>query len=95
MARYLLEQGVDRDKAGKYDSTPLHVAACKGHLDFVRLLVEQGVKKDKINYLGIARNNHVQVVLYLLQQEAGKDRIDDADYDGNTLLHWAIKEGKG
>ena len=40
VARYLLEQGADRDKAG--GMTPLHIAAHKGYLEIAKLLMVYG-----------------------------------------------------
>ena len=38
----LLEQGADINKAKNDGSTPLNVASYKGHVDVVRMLLEQG-----------------------------------------------------
>ena len=42
VARYLLEQGADRDKATPYGWTPLHTAALSGHLETAKLLMVYG-----------------------------------------------------
>ena len=41
-ARYLLEQGADKNKANNYGQTPLHWAAYFNHLEMVLLLMRHG-----------------------------------------------------
>jgi Ankyrin repeats (many copies) len=42
VARYLLEQGADRDKAKDDGYTPLHLASLNGRLDIAKLLMVYG-----------------------------------------------------
>ena len=42
VARYLLEQGADRDKTDRCDRTPLHHAVYNGHLETAKLLMVYG-----------------------------------------------------
>ena len=39
VARYLLEQGADRDKTDRCDRTPLRHAVYNGHLETAKLLM--------------------------------------------------------
>ena len=41
-ARYLLEQGADKDKANNYGQTPLHWAAYFEHFEVAMLLMSKG-----------------------------------------------------
>jgi len=45
-ARALLATGLDVNWHNKEGVTPLHVAACDGHLNVVRMLLEQGAEVD-------------------------------------------------
>ena len=73
---------------------PLMGAACSGHLDICRLLIERGARtKDELgrSVLPIAaalRSRQANVCAYFLDLGA---RLDARDHDGNTPLHLAIK----
>ena len=45
-ARALLATGLDVNWHNEQGATPLHVAACDGHLNVVRMLLEQGAEVD-------------------------------------------------
>jgi hypothetical protein len=45
-ARALLATGLDVNWHNKQGATPLHVAACDGHTNVVRMLLEQGAEVD-------------------------------------------------
>ena len=74
----------------------LHKAAEKGKLDRVRLLVEQGVDKDKGSSGGYSplylasSNGHLEVVQYLVEQGAS---LDKASNYGETPLAIAADNG--
>ncbi|KAJ1476981.1 ankyrin repeat-containing domain protein [Baffinella frigidus] len=40
--RQLLADGADIERGGQFHTTPLHGAACSGHADILRLLLEHG-----------------------------------------------------
>ena len=52
MARYLLEQGADRDKAGNGGWSPLHLAAKIGHLEIAMLLMSYGADLNARDFRG-------------------------------------------
>ena len=64
----------------------IHDAAENGNLGRVRLLVEQGVDKDKGNSLGntplrqASSNGHLEVVQYLVEQGASLDKGNEYDH---------------
>lgn len=68
--------------------TPLHLAAAKGHLDVVRVLIDSGVGKETGSSMGrtplhlAASHGHMEVVLFLL--ESGVDK--DSDGEKNMWL---------
>ena len=59
--------------------TPLHLAAAKGHLDVVRVLIDAGVGKETGSSMGrtplhlAATHGHMEVVLFLLESGVDKD----------------------
>lgn len=78
------------------EDTPLHIAAKKGYLDIVRLLIEHGAfvdstnRKEQTPLHWAVHNRHVQVIEYLLQ--FGAD-INAKENEGDTALAWAIYLG--
>ena len=46
MVQYLCEQGADKEARDDSGMTPLHKAACNGHLPVVQYLCEQGADKE-------------------------------------------------
>ena len=93
----LLEQGFDKEKAdNRGNNTPLNLAACNGHIEVVRFLVEQGAHKETTDCYGMTplnnavRNGHLDVARYLLEQGANMEKTDN---NGRTLLHSAAMYG--
>ncbi len=72
--------------------TVLHFAACSGHLDTVKWLVEQGADlqaKNKYGWTALhfaAINQHLDTVKWLV--EKGAD-VNAKDNGGRTVLSWA------
>ena len=76
--------------------TPLHIASLTGHLDVVRLLVQDGADKDKESNDGetplfiATAEGHLEIVRLLLQEGADKDKGDNS---GETPLFMASIQG--
>ena len=68
--RYLLEQGVNRDKANINGWTPLHLAANSGHLETAKLLMVYGADLN-------ARNNSGELPIDMTEDEEIKQAIRD------------------
>ena len=47
-----MEVGADKDRVENTGAKPLYIAACKGHLDVFRPLVEVGADKDQAKNSG-------------------------------------------
>ena len=70
-ARYLLEQGADKDKASNYGQTPLHWAAYFGHLEMMMLLMRCGANlnvRTKAGELPIDMTQKEQIRQAILEE---------------------------
>jgi len=77
--------------------TPLHMAASKGQLDIVKLLIQHGAQIDTASTRGgntplhfAAAGSHHQVVQLLIEQGA---EVNQQDFDGMTSLMFAAYRG--
>ena len=70
IARYLLEQGADREQADKFGKTPLHWAANHGYLEIAKLLMSYGADLN-------ARNNFDYLPIDVTSNEKIKQAIRD------------------
>ena len=91
----LLEQGVDKSETTNIGRTAMWHAAKNGHLEIVRLLLEQGADKElggpDMTPLRVASAmGHLLVVQLLLEQGAD---IEKADSFGRTALFSASTRG--
>uniref|UniRef100_A0A1A8HV84 Ankyrin repeat domain 6b n=1 Tax=Nothobranchius kuhntae TaxID=321403 RepID=A0A1A8HV84_NOTKU len=74
----------------KYGRTPLHLAAYKGHLEVIRVLLKAGCNLDvqddgeQTALHRAAMVGHTDVITALIQEGCALDRQDK---DGNTALH--------
>ena len=100
ITKYLVEQGADIDRGMTQDYVgfnPLMVAAGRGDLEYVQLMVEHGADKEKTNWKGwtplyyAAYNDSIPVVKYLIEQGADVDRVDNT---GKSLEDVAYKHAK-
>ncbi|KAH6665944.1 ankyrin repeat-containing domain protein [Halenospora varia] len=94
----LLLHGADVEMRGPHDSTPLHMAAYKGHQDIVRVLLEHGANIEAMNLnhqtplQSAAQNKHAGVVQVLLNHGAKLPVLlpfEKQQY--YTLLCWAME----
>lgn len=60
IAEYLLEQGAAIDVGDRYENTPLHRAASKGHVKLVKLLLQY---RPDVNYKDTSGNTPLQVAI--------------------------------
>lgn len=94
--RKLLAEGAKADEPNDgWKNTPMHFAACGGHVDVAKLLLEHGATLDAKNVLdatplhGCAGADKPKVAKWLIEQ--GVD-VNAPDADGNTPLDWAVEE---
>ncbi|CAL8068065.1 unnamed protein product [Calicophoron daubneyi] len=80
-----------------FNDTPLHVAAKRGHLEIVKLLIKAGVdlsvknERERTALHYAARNGRLPVARLLLDHAPGL--ISERDEDGNTAIHLAADNG--
>ncbi len=74
IGKYLLDKGASLDDPSGW--TPLHVAAYRGHLDFVQLLIERGADVNRADKYGgtplmqAAQNGNLAIVKLLMAKGA-------------------------
>lgn len=100
-ARALVENGADLEMRGGYGNPfPLQIAAWRGSLKFVKLLVNHGAKVNAAKEDGqtalwaaalVNKPENAEVIKYLLSK--GADR--DAEKDGETALQMAQRKKFG
>ncbi|CAK8990518.1 unnamed protein product [Durusdinium trenchii] len=93
----LLQKPYDPNwRGGAFNATPIHIAANRGHLEVVRLLLEAGADKDAVRTDGAtalfiaAKNGHLEVVRLMLEAGADKDAVQT---EGPTALFIAAQKG--
>lgn len=96
--KWVLERGVDvntRDKNAK-ECTPMMLAALKGHVDIVKMLIAKGADMEARNETGLtalmyaASNGHKDVVETLISNKAD---VDAKDNGRATALMYAAGKG--
>ena len=93
--KILLDAG-NKQRKGRFGSTPLHWAARQGRTDIVELLLDAGANKDVKNEYGstplniAADRGFTDIVMMLL--DAGADK-EVKDTFGFVPLHWAAAKG--
>ena len=94
--RDLIEEALGMLSSNPRGVTALHVAAEKGHVEVVRLLLEAGAKQDAVDSNGAtalhraAKRGHSEVVRLLLEAGADTGRTNDVTV---TALHLAARGG--
>ena len=96
--RQLLSNGVNPNCSPSYfGTTPLRIAAVKGHKDIVEMLLDAGIDPDREDggdqtpLMFAAGNGRVGIVKLLLEAGANPNRADDT---GTTPLHKASYFGQ-
>ena len=93
LVKLLTEKGADINVKDGMGYTPLYWACEEGHLEVVKLLIQQEVGVPiNINPLLrlAARGGHTQLVKLLIGKGAD---VNARNRDGNTSLHWAAEKG--
>jgi len=96
-----LNEGFDIDTLGEYASSPLHYACREGHIEMVKILVENGANVNIQNHYSTIypifdaitsvsnKKNSFSILQLLIKHGAN---IEKTDSFGNTLLYHAIEE---
>ncbi|MCH5283516.1 MAG: ankyrin repeat domain-containing protein [Treponema sp.] len=97
LVELLIEKGANIECRGKYENTPLLIAAHDGNLALVSLLVEHGANiecenEDKFTPLSAAAaKGSLDTVSFLLEKGAN---VEHEDKNGSTPLEYAAIVGK-
>jgi len=106
MVRYLLQRGASSLKQDNAGGTVLHHAIEKGHLDVLRVLIEEGIDvqaaievADNAGrtplYEAIDNNASASLVSFLIRKrQAGGfgAKVNVTDYNGHSPLYCAVRE---
>jgi len=96
-AKNIFKKGVSVGIMDKYERTPLHYAACCGHLKIVKLLLRRRADVDFKDYIGktplhgAAEGGCFQIIELLIKHGAD---VNIKSNDGQTPLFSVIKECK-
>ena len=92
----LLQDTLDINVQDSFETTALQLAAMKGHLNVVQLLMDRGAEINTSNHRGesslyfAAKNGHTAIVELLLVEKAD---IGMKDYDNWNALDWTVIGG--
>lgn len=96
VASLLGKKGASATKQDSEGKTAFHLAATKGHVECLRVMVTHGVDvtaQDTTGHSALhlaAKNNHHECVRKLLQSKCPAEGIDSS---GKTALHYAAAQG--
>jgi palmitoyltransferase ZDHHC13/17 len=95
---YLIEKGAEVSAlGGSLPVTPLQLAARKGHVEIMDLLVQHGANpclvdsQDFSCLHSVTHSSNYSALLYVLCQP--EIAVDESDNMGLTPLHWAAQQG--
>ncbi|XP_075397032.1 ankycorbin isoform X2 [Tenrec ecaudatus] len=96
VASLLSKKGASATKQDSEGKTAFHLAAAKGHVECLRVMVAHGVDvtaQDTAGHSALhlaAKNSHLEYIKKLLQSKCLIDSIDSA---GKTALHYSAAQG--
>ncbi|XP_037385105.1 ankycorbin isoform X7 [Talpa occidentalis] len=96
VASLLGKKGASATKHDSEGKTAFHLAATKGHMECLRVMVTHGVDvtaQDTAGHSALhlaAKNSHHECVRKLLQSKCSAESIDNS---GKTALHYAAAQG--
>ena len=94
LARFLIDAGMDTDVQDVNGFTPLFIATDRGHVDFVRLLLDKHNdctwRRASTVFHPAIRKGHVEIVDLLLQAGGDKDMLND-----NGCTAACVASGRG
>eukprot|EP00439_Symbiodinium_sp_Y106_P071425 s87_g12.t2 len=103
LARFLIDAGMDTDVQDVNGFTPLFIATDRGHVDFVRLLLDKHNdctwRRASTVFHPAIRKGHVEIVDLLLQAGADKDMLNDNGCTAACVasqiekVHWLLNAG--
>lgn len=96
--RHLLAKGANLNAVtGDTKKTVFELALLSGHFDIVKLLIEKGAKIELKHCMELINNHRPNQVKELLEEliKTGIDLSQRLNNDGDTLLHYACKNGFG
>nr|XP_020026070.1 ankycorbin isoform X1 [Castor canadensis] len=96
VASLLGKKGANATKHDSEGKTAFHLAAAKGHVECLRVMVTHGVDvtaQDTTGHSALhlaAKNGHLECIKKLLQSKCPAESIDSS---GRTALHYAVAQG--
>uniref|UniRef100_A0A8I3X5P9 Retinoic acid induced 14 n=1 Tax=Callithrix jacchus TaxID=9483 RepID=A0A8I3X5P9_CALJA len=96
VASLLSKKGASATKHDSEGKTAFHLAAAKGHVECLRVMVTHGVDvtaQDTTGHSALhlaAKNSHHECIRKLLQSKCPADSVDSS---GKTALHYAAAQG--
>uniref|UniRef100_U3DJ49 Ankycorbin isoform b n=1 Tax=Callithrix jacchus TaxID=9483 RepID=U3DJ49_CALJA len=96
VASLLSKKGASATKHDSEGKTAFHLAAAKGHVECLRVMVTHGVDvtaQDTTGHSALhlaAKNSHHECIRKLLQSKCPADSVDSS---GKTALHYAAPQG--
>ncbi len=99
VVRNMLREGVSASQKDENGNTPLHLAALRGNVEMMKILLAAGADPNATNTIGnvpllnAVSNQQSEEVVSLLLKHGAKVPKTYAFTGGNTLLHFAARYG--